>query len=480
MKLDKKSIYYRSLKNITTGGAILLFSGVTSFSSLNILLAILVTAGLIASIVTTLIWQYLIWKNYNFFIEKKKIRIESGVLRKQKREIPLRRIQNVDINRNIIHRILDIAEVKLETAGGSTTEASLRYVGSEQAKEIQTTITNLKREEDVEKEEDSKVDEKPIYEITDKELVLLGLTSSGMQIIIGAFVIIGIFGSIMGSMLEEMGAGIVIGLTVVTFIGLMLAWFSSGIQSILKYHDFKLWYSRDSLDYERGLLNRAEGSIPLEKIQKLTVEENPLKRLFGYATLKIETAGYSTEQSMQESKSAIPLAERSRIMEFVDRIEETGEMNIEKLPKKARRRYFGRYMIVSTFLAMTGTMLLLSVGQNPFVGILFLALLTPVSGIAAHYKWKNKGYFIGDDHFVTMNGFWNRKTMAVPFYRIQNLIEYQKIFQRRWGLAGIVFDIAGTNAFQQDAEITDLERETALKIREKSYQKFRESLLQHD
>jgi len=78
----------------------------------------------------------------------------------------------------------------------------------------------------------------------------------------------------------------------------------------LKYFDFRLYQVEDSLEYERGLLKRSEGSIPLEKIQKLTIEENPLKRLFGYSTLKIETAGYSAEQSVQQgAEAAIPLCE---------------------------------------------------------------------------------------------------------------------------------------------------------------------------
>ncbi len=49
-----------------------------------------------------------------------------------------------------------------------------------------------------------------------------------------------------------------------------------------------------SLVVKRGIFFKVEKTIPLEKIQDLTVKEGPLLRMLGLRSLKIETAGQGT------------------------------------------------------------------------------------------------------------------------------------------------------------------------------------------
>ena len=66
------------------------------------------------------------------------------------------------------------------------------------------------------------------------------------------------------------------------------------------------WYVRRSFEMlkcelhertlvvKRGIFFRVEKTIPLDKIQDLTVKEGPLLRMLGLRSLKIETAGQGT------------------------------------------------------------------------------------------------------------------------------------------------------------------------------------------
>jgi len=45
--------------------------------------------------------------------------ISSGILFRNERHVPYARIQNLDAVRNIVHRLLGVAEVRVETGGGS-------------------------------------------------------------------------------------------------------------------------------------------------------------------------------------------------------------------------------------------------------------------------------------------------------------------------------------------------------------------------
>ncbi|QKQ98319.1 PH domain-containing protein [Candidatus Nanohaloarchaea archaeon] len=472
MKLAKESILYKALQNVLALLAIFVFSGASSIQSFNLVAALIVGFLFIATISISLAWQYLVWKNYSYFIEKEGVKIKHGVIRKNQREIPLRRIQNVDINRNIVHRMLGIAEVNLETAGGGTTEASFKFVDLEEARNIQQKVRKLKKGEEQEEteEEDSR---ELLFELDRNELGLLSLTSIQGRAIAGLFAVLGIMGGFIGHQIEGLGLATALAGGLILVTGAIVTWLGSAATQFFKYFDFKLYQADNSLEYERGLFNRSEGSIPLEKVQKLTIEENPLKRMIGYSTLKIETAGYSAEQSMEQGpESAIPMGRRERVIEFAHKVEEFDDLNISSIPDRARRRYFGRYAIVST------AVLALGMAADYMAGFNYLPLLAlyPLSAIAAHYKWVNVGYGRGAEHFFTMSGFWNRQTMIVPYYRIQNLIESQTLLQRRWNLSSLTLDIAGTSAFQKDAVAEDLDSDKARRLREEVFENFKSSL----
>lgn len=472
MKLAKKSILYKAFQNILALLAVLLFSGASSIQGLNFYALFIVSTLFLVVVGASLLWQYIVWKNYFYFIDEEGVKIKHGVTRKNQREIPLRRIQNVDITRNIVHRLLGIAQLNLETAGGGSTEASLRFVELDQAREIQRKVRKLKTGEKTGSEADEEGREL-VFELQEKELGLLAATSIQGKAIAGLFAVLAFGGGVIGQGIEEIGLEAVAALSLIVFLGALFTWAGSAVTQLFRYFGFKLYRNGDSLEYERGLLNRSEGSIPLEKVQKLTVEENPLKRLIGYSTLKIETAGYSQEQSMQKGpEAAIPLARRQRVIEFAQELEEFQGLNIEGIPARARRRYIGRYAIASTVLLGSGII------ANRFTAFNYLPLLGlyPLSVIAAYYKWIHTGYGSGEKHFFTMKGFWNRKTMIVPYYRVQTLIRSQTVLQRRWNLSSLTLDIAGTSTFQKDAVASDIDSRKASKLQTEVFNDFKNSL----
>lgn len=480
MKLDKKSILYRAFRDIISILAVLFFSGATTIRSLDFVVMFFISLLFFLVIFLALFWEYLVWSNYDYFIQDENIKISHGVFRKNNREIPIKRIQNVDIKRNILHRLLGIAQVNLETAGGNTTEASLKYTSENTSRKIQKEISERKRQireniKDKGDEQEKEIQRELLFEIKPKELGILSVSSINIRILFGLFIVFGFMGSFVGSILEQYNLVFLTGGIFILFLVLLFVWIGSIITVVLKYFGFKLWSVGNSLEYERGLLNRSEGSIPLEKIQKLTIEENPLKRFFGYSTLKIETAGYSSGGSSRNiPESAIPLAETRRTLKLAKNIEDFNDFKLKNISSRAKRRYIGRYSLVFLFILGVSLVLDFILGFN----FVFSFILVPFIPLAGYLKWKHRGYDLGDDYFYTRNGFWNRRTMIVPYYRIQNILESQTILQRRWGLSSLTIDIAGTNTFQRDPTISDLDTDDLRSIKDKIYSKFRESLIE--
>ncbi|MFA1611135.1 PH domain-containing protein [Halobellus rubicundus] len=403
-------------------------------------------------------------RRFSYALSADSLDIESGVLSRRSREIPLRRIQNVDISRNVLQRVLGIAVASFETAGGGETEAELRFVSFEEAKRLQRELGRLKRGEPEPGEEGESPQSGPetteLFALDRSELAILGALSVDLRVPGLLFVAVSTLGSsVVAGYLSALQGIAFAAVTGVALVGLALAsWVVGAAASVVEYYDFRLVRSGDELQYERGLLQRYDGSIPFDKIQTLTIRDNPLKRRFGYATLYIETAGYAAGGSdgrSRGSEAAIPIAERDRILDLVEALEPVGDVDFERPPTRARRRYLVRYLLVVGVLAaaLYGAQMLLSLPVPWWPPL----LLAPVAVWFAHATWRHRGHWLGDTHVVTRNGVLRRETKIVPYYRIQTVIDSRNVFQRRLDLATVTIDTAGSLSLTgQDAAAVDV------------------------
>jgi putative membrane protein len=248
---------------------------------------------------------------------------------------------------------------------------------------------------------------------------------------------------------------------------------------VLNYYDFRLTRVGDELQYERGLLRRYDGSIPIDKVQTLTVTDDPLKRAAGYASLRIETAGYAPGSGETGSEVAVPLATRERVFSLANRIEAFGSPAFERPPRRVRRRYALRYLLGLGAVAglLYGADRLPAAAPSlpwPWYAPLALAVLAPV---AAHLKWRHRGYWLGETHFVTRNGFLRRRITVVPYYRVQTVIDSRTVFQRRWRVGTVTADTAGSlSLVGHDAAAVDVDETTADAVRDALSDRLRTAL----
>jgi putative membrane protein len=448
------------------------------FGSDRSLLAVGAALAVVLGIATIFGYFVARYRRFEYELTPDTFDIRSGVLSHRQREIPLRRIQNVDISENVVQRLLGVAQVDLETAGGGGTEAQLRYVGAEQAQRLQREISRLSRVADAADGEPATDDERfeTVFEMTDRELGVLALISVDLRIASFLFFGASVFAPPAASMFDpqswyEYGFGLeslvgaVLGpaAALAAIVALALI---SGALNAARYHGFTLDRGDEELRYERGLLQKFRGTIPLSKVQTLTVEENVIARLLGYAALTIETAGDTpTNGESDGSQSAIPVAERDRVVSLARSLEAFDATGFERPPKRARLRYGFRYAIG---LAIVVALLSLGTRVTDFQLYWYVPLVAvPLIPVGAHLKWANRGYALGTDHVVTRNGFWSRKQKVVPYHRVQAVLTTETIFQRRRDLATVTIDTAGSQSITgDDPKAVDVDIETAERLRE--------------
>lgn len=480
-RLHPLSVPYRVVEQGLGVVVFVLFVGAPAFGALEGVLGAagaVALAGLIAAVVVGYGVAY--YRRFEYELTADTFDIRSGVFARRDREIPLHRIQNVDISQNIVQRVLDIAAVRLETAGASGAEAHLKFVGKDRAGALQREISRLSRAKDGEPADDAATE--TLFEISDRELGVLALVSADIQLVSILFVVGSVVLPALGSVTEsewffalDQGLGGLFG-PLATLAGIVALGLAYGAINATLYYGFTLSRAPGELRYKRGLIQRYSGTIPLSKVQSLTVTENVLARALGYASLEIETAGQSGgEGSQGGSQSAVPVAERDRVIELTNSIEQVGDVQFERPPKRARQRYAVRYAGALGVLAGLVFLLQTAIGGSLYWWAPLVAL--PLVPLAAHIQWKHRGYYVGEDHVVTRNGFWVQRLKVVPYYRVQTVLSSETVFQRRRRLGTVTIDTAGARSLVgDDAKAVDVDAETTERLRERVTDELYESL----
>lgn len=425
------------------------------------------------------LYQYAYYRRFTYTVTADTLDIASGVISRQRREIPLGRIQNVDISQGIIQRVLGIAGVDFETAGGGSTEAQLQYVALSEARRLQDVIRGHETGPDESASTtDAAADAGPagesLFSLDDRSLIVLSALSFDLRVFslvqtLGAFA-----APALATQLFELPTQTQVPLVVLGVVGLLVGgWLGGAVVTFTRYYGFKLTRLDGELRYERGLLQRYSGTIPLEKVQTVTIRENALMRHFGYAALSIETAGYGGgEEPSGGSEAAVPLDERSAVLALAQALEPFGDPDLASPPARTERRYRRRYRLVAA-----GVALLLGAGiwlvewsatwylLPGAIAVLGFGLAGPAA--ARHYR--SRGYGLTDGYAVTRNGWWRRRTAIVPIYRLQTVIDRRNIFQRRWDLATLEFDTAGSLSLGgASGRAVDIDTSTADGLREEA------------
>ena len=92
-----------------------------------------------------LAWSALEWLRRTWTLEGGALRLEEGVLSRQLRAVPFDRIQQVDLVRKPLHRLLGVATLRVETAGGgSAAEVDLHVVTLAEAQALRSTLLQAK------------------------------------------------------------------------------------------------------------------------------------------------------------------------------------------------------------------------------------------------------------------------------------------------------------------------------------------------
>ena len=263
-------------------------------------LIVTVPMGLIA--VGTGLWA---WLAVRFRIDNDDLVVETGVLRKNKRRIPLSRIQAIDLVRPLVTRVFALAEVRVELAGGEQSEIALRYLGRNSAQQLRAEL--LARAAGL-PGHTPEAPERHVWRVPFGALfgsLLVRLPVLGTVLLFLASLIF----------LVMYAEGGMLAVTVPVLLGLIRA----VIAPLVMYANFTVAMSPDGIRLRYGLLETRMQTLPPGRVQAVSIVEPLIWRSLGWARVEVTVAGYAGERQALSS-TLLPVAPRHVAMHLVSQV----------------------------------------------------------------------------------------------------------------------------------------------------------------
>ncbi|MGH8934922.1 MAG: PH domain-containing protein [Acidimicrobiia bacterium] len=384
-----------------------------------------------AGAILTLAGAGLRYFGFTYRLEEGALILEGGIFARWERVLPKARIQSVDVVRKLRHLLLGVAEVRVEAAGGTTTEAILTAVSVEDAERLRRLL--LARPEG---EPGQAVPS--LVSLGPGALLVAGLTGGRVAVLAA------ILGSVQEALPGERLAALVEGvllqaqargtggvLLVLALLAalLLLAVLVSLVTTVVVYWDFTVRREGDRLVIERGLLGRRRAFIPLGRVQGVRVHENLLRRWLRLASATLVVAGYAHPgEERQRSGMLLPVGPRAEALGLARRL--VGPQRSVTLEPPSGGG-LARRLVYAVAVALAAALALLDwIG---YAGLLFL----PVAAGLAFGWWRALGHAHVGKHVVVRSGLAVRATTFVPVANIQHLRLTAGPLQRALGVATV-------------------------------------------
>jgi putative membrane protein len=263
-----------------------------------------------AAVPLALAYGFVSWWFTRYRIEAGDLYVETGALFHRSRRVHLARLQAVDVVRPFIARLLDLAELRLEVAGGEKTEAPLAYLSEPAAQRLRAEL--LARAAGI-------APDAP--EAPENPLVKVPLGALATSIALSAFSVAGV---VAVAVLLVSAVGVrQPGLLFLVLPTLLV--FASGIfHNFSLGFDFTLAESPDGLRLRHGLLEHRSQTIPPGRVQAIRLVQPLLWRRRGWVRVEVNVAGYSGGRTGEGGAAVtsvlLPVAPRRLALDVVARL----------------------------------------------------------------------------------------------------------------------------------------------------------------
>ena len=394
------------------------------------------------------------WTRFWYRLDGPNLVVRGGLLQRWERTLQPARIQSVDVVQKLSHRVFGVVELRIEVVGGKGTEAALVALTPEEAKQLRAILMA-----DHDRGEEEERTEPALLRMRPADLLLAGATGGRVAVVAamaGWLVQILPEGSFVETMDRLAGADRSdLETFAVIAAGLLLASILiSLVSTILVYWDFTALRQGDRLVITRGLLQTRRSVVPVARIQAIRLEENPIRRAFGLASLRVLTAGYGRGSGdEQQSSMLIPVADRQRCLLIAEGVLGSGGLRDVEIHPAPPRAFVRRVCLAAIVGLAALTLGLVFRGATLAAALLIL----PLAIVFALMSWRALGHAVIGSHVIARSGGLVRRTTVANHANIQHLILRRSPTQRPFGIASLTLAIpkAATSVIDVEDEVAE-------------------------
>lgn len=292
--------------------------------------------GLVLVALVAVTWSGIAWRATRFAVTDEAVHIRQGVVFRQQRQARLDRLQAVDLVQPLLARLVGLAELRLEVAGGSGSRVSLAFLRESDAvalrAELLALAAGLRRPDAAGPAATAPVGsssvpgpvpvgaggatarvaapafetapEQVLYELPmPRLLVSIALSGGTLWLAVGlvAFVV----AAVSGAPAEAL-------FSVVPLVFGLASWFWARLNGAAT---FRAATSPDGIRLRHGLTETRSQTVPPGRVQAVRLSQPLLWRGKDWWRVQVNVAGYGAEGQSRESETVLhPVATRDEAM----------------------------------------------------------------------------------------------------------------------------------------------------------------------
>lgn len=421
-----------------------------------------VFAVIFGLIIITAIIAYLKYLNFTFYIDEEndEFIVNEGVINKTKTTIQLNKIQQVNIHQTLIHRIIGIYALNVDTAGSDKKEGNIKAISHSLALALKSKLLDNEVKKVINSDED-------VFQTTENSLstsflkinlislLKIGITSNYVKSI---GLILTFFFTILEN-LKNIGKEDVIDedkiekvinsypIVYGTLIAILLLFtvvFIINIgRTLIKYFNYSIAKQKGSLLLSYGLINTESTILKPEKVQIVNISRNFFQRKLNVLEIKIKQA-VSDEKKQSKSQIEIPgcnTVERDEILKLI----------FKELPQKGammqpnfRKLVFAIFLTI--VLPLSGFFIFGNYINSDVLNYSHFALIYTVFLLVIHFfGFRNYRLFVNENHIIKQSGAWDIDNEIIEIGKIQALTTSQLFWHKNLNIGSLTMHTAGGN-----------------------------------
>ena len=389
---------------------------------------------------------------YSFDFERSEFLIKKGWLKKTKLSVPFEKIQQVNINQNIIHKIFSLYEIQMDTAGSKDTEVDIKAVSRKIADDFKEISETIKKS--ISKNIDNEMEHEESLEIDLLTLVKTGLTSQYFETL-GAMIALFFVGVGFLNDLEIDYAPAIVDfydktdfnlfvISIAIFIVIYIVLMVNLCLTLIKYYGYKALKKLQNLEVKYGLIQTKSILLSPIKVQEFRSTQNWIQKKINLCNVRISQASSMNVAAPNRRNIVdVPGCSNEQMDKLFDFIYDD-KINDEIVVRPSIRKF----LINFSFFTLLPTIIFIVLINNiAFLDnayfLNFVIIYFILSSFSAWRFYRNSILFYSKNFIRIQSGFWDIKTKTIENYKIQSVMLYQAFWHKRFNLGSIILLTAG-------------------------------------